>query len=592
MEIFRLFGSILVNNDEANKSIQQTGTEAEKSGGALSKLGEVGEKFGVKFNIGLDTVATAAGNLTSTFGKMALDGGMQLEATEAKYNTVFAGMTEIADQFIKDFQKLTPATTAEARSMASGIQDLLIPMGFMRDEATQMTGDTMHLIGALTNFNSATQTAESVQAKFASALTGNTDGLKALGIQISAANIEQYALENGYAKTKDQIDNNVKAQVILAMAYEQSGDALAAYNKNSLDVSTKLELAKKQFENIAAEIGYKFIPILSFLADNLNIIVPIVTSFAIVLNVLKVALGIVNIIDVFSKSTLLMAAAQNAATAAQWALNAAMNANPIGLIILGITALILIIKGLWDTNEEFRNSIIEIMKSIETAFKNGLDTASELIKSLIDFFKKLPGNIYNFFKEIVTGFIETMKELKEQAKEKVAEFADKFIEFFKDLPNKMKEIGKNILAGIWNGINEKAEWLTGKVKDFFSGIINTAKDVLGIHSPSVVFSGMGTNVASSFINSVLGEKSNVENAVGKVFGELDKDIDMGLNLNAALQKTPYLKFGSNNDLETSKGAGGNVFNINMSIDAESLKDVFGLIKTLEDLKRFARAGAV
>ena len=46
MEIFKLFGSILVDNDKANESIKKTGTEAEKSGSLLSELGGIAKKIG------------------------------------------------------------------------------------------------------------------------------------------------------------------------------------------------------------------------------------------------------------------------------------------------------------------------------------------------------------------------------------------------------------------------------------------------------------------------------------------------------------------------------------------------------------------
>lgn len=46
MEIFKLFGSIYVNNDKANKSISKTGEEAKKSGGLLSELGGIAKKVG------------------------------------------------------------------------------------------------------------------------------------------------------------------------------------------------------------------------------------------------------------------------------------------------------------------------------------------------------------------------------------------------------------------------------------------------------------------------------------------------------------------------------------------------------------------
>lgn len=193
-------------------------------------------------------------------GVMGMKLAMELEATEAKYNTVFKGMTDTVDQFIKDFQKLTPATTAEARSMYSGIQDLLIPMGFLREDATELTGKTMHLVGALTNFNSATHDADQVSQAFASALTGMYRPLKSLGIDTEKAEVQQKALAMTGKKTTDELTRQDEALALIEIAYENSTDALAAYNEESLDAKTRLGLATAEVKDAAAELFYNLLP--------------------------------------------------------------------------------------------------------------------------------------------------------------------------------------------------------------------------------------------------------------------------------------------------------------------------------------------
>lgn len=57
------------------------------------------------------------------------------------------------------------------------------------------------------------------------------------------------------------------------------------------------------------------------------------------------------------------------------------------------------------------------------------------------------------------------------------------------------DIGKNVVKGIWEGITSMGSWLGGKVSGFFGGIVDGAKNVLGIHSPSKVFAQIGNNMA-------------------------------------------------------------------------------------------------
>lgn len=56
-------------------------------------------------------------------------------------------------------------------------------------------------------------------------------------------------------------------------------------------------------------------------------------------------------------------------------------------------------------------------------------------------------------------------------------------------------IGKEIVKGLWKGIQNMAGWIKSKVTGFISGIVNGVKSVLGIHSPSRVFAGIGENMA-------------------------------------------------------------------------------------------------
>jgi phage-related protein len=68
-----------------------------------------------------------------------------------------------------------------------------------------------------------------------------------------------------------------------------------------------------------------------------------------------------------------VAAARKIGAAAQWLLNAAMRANPIGIIITLVTALVAAIVWLWNNNEGFRNFIIAAWEGIKRVFQVVVD---------------------------------------------------------------------------------------------------------------------------------------------------------------------------------------------------------------------------
>ena len=60
-------------------------------------------------------------------------------------------------------------------------------------------------------------------------------------------------------------------------------------------------------------------------------------------------------------------------------------------------------------------------------------------------------------------------------------------------------IGKGLVDGIWQGISDGWTWLTDKVGELAQGLIDTAKKVLGIHSPSKEFAWIGRMSAEGMV---------------------------------------------------------------------------------------------
>lgn len=109
--------------------------------------------------------------------------------------------------------------------------------------------------------------------------------------------------------------------------------------------------------------------------------------------------------------------AQKAATAAQLLWNAAMTANPIGLIVAAIAALVAAIAVLWTTNEDFRNFFIKAWGDIKNfgvnawnGIKNGWSDAKNWGKNIVDNIKngisEKWDSLKNWFKEKLTGLFD------------------------------------------------------------------------------------------------------------------------------------------------------------------------------------------
>ena len=167
------------------------------------------------------------------------------------------------------------------------------------------------------------------------------------------------------------------------------------------------------------------VTVLEHLGDLKDIFItlaPIIAAVTASVIAYKTAMMISTIIDTVKNSIMAFKAANEGATIAQWAMNVAMNANPIMLIVSLIAGLITAIMTLWATNEDFRNAVIawgqaivdsvnwwidNIIKGWETI----VNSVGSAIQAVVDFFKSLADNIGNTFNNIKNTIVNSIPSI-------------------------------------------------------------------------------------------------------------------------------------------------------------------------------------
>jgi len=265
-----------------------------------------------------------------------------------------------------------------------------------------------------------------------------------------------------------QFDDNM--ETLKASTQGLMNEALAQLTPVINDLVTQLK------DNMPAiiEAIHGFI---TFTIENGPMIVAVIGGIAAGLaawNVVTMIQGLITMVKGWQTAT-------EGMSAAQALLNIVMAANPIGIIITLVAALVAGILILWNTNEDFRKAVKKIFEGI-------LTTISEVVGKIVTFFTKT-----------------------------IPESLSKVGDWFKD-------IGSNIVEGVWNGIQGMTSWIGDKVGGFFSGIIDGAKDLLGIRSPSKVFAGIGENMA-------LGLGSGFSSEMKSINADIQKAIPTSFNAN-------------------------------------------------------------
>ncbi|HAT4290036.1 TPA: tape measure protein [Clostridium perfringens] len=142
------------------------------------------------------------------------------------------------------------------------------------------------------------------------------------------------------------------------------------------------------------------------------------------------------------------------ATAAQWLFNAALSANPIGLVIIGLVALIAGLVYLWNTSEGFRNFWINAWESIKntcsiaidgiskfftdtipSAFDNLINSAKATKDFFVNGFEYIKNSIAQFGSELVIRFKNWCDEVLILFTQTIPSWIQSIVDWFSELPH-------------------------------------------------------------------------------------------------------------------------------------------------------------
>ena len=217
----------------------------------------------------------------------------------------------------------------------------------------------------------------------------------------------------------------------------------------------------------------------------------------------------------------------SAAKTAFGLLNTVMAANPIGLVVTAVGALVAAFALLYKNNEDFRAFIDGLWEKIKDFGKNLWDWATKDIPAwfakVLDGVKDLPAALKNKFDEAVQKAADFGKDLYEAGKDALTQTVNGFLEKAGTISESVKDVGRRMIEGVWNGINSAKDWLFGKIGEIFGKdgfIIGGIKKLLGIHSPAKETEPIGEYFMKGFEVGFSGEAANAEKITNEAFEKL------------------------------------------------------------------------
>lgn len=340
-------------------------------GGSIESITNGSDKLKVSllnFNqavIAIQNVASALGQVSSAISGMTQFYAAQVEA-ETKLQTVMRNTMNASDAEVQSIKDLCSAQQELGvigdEVQLAGVQELatyaskkssletLIPV--MNDMIAQQYG-----------FNATQESAVNIATMMGKVFAGQTSALSRYGYTFTEA--QEQILKFG---TEEE-----KAATLAEVVRQSVGGVNAELAKTDTGRMVQLNNA---IGDIKEQVGQMLIPFQSFITQASEM------GMA--------ASGIIQLTQAINATGI----ATKAWTAAQWLLNAALDANPIGIVVMALAALVGALVYAYNNSEDFRRIVDEAWAAVKDlasvlwgVLKKALDVAVKGFKAVVQWVK-------------------------------------------------------------------------------------------------------------------------------------------------------------------------------------------------------------
>lgn len=351
-----------------------------KSSKTISDFARVADKEAGLSMRQLNELVTPVGASLKNYGfsaQEAADNSVMLAKRAADMASVFntdvptameaiqAGLRGEADPLEK-FGVGLSAAAVQAKALSMGLGKTTVDMGKVKDAQLRVTIAQDKYTAAVGEHGKTSNEARQATLTLHSAQTG---------------------LEKAMAGGTTQLDANAMMQARLALLMGQTNMLQGDFVRTSGGAANAARINAAAQENLSATMGKGLLPVVQMYQSVLNSVLTLLgnhttaTTAAIgVVAALAAAVVVVNAaMKVYAASAAIVKAATAAWTAAQWLLNAALTANPVGIIILALVAFGAALVVLWTKSQTFRTIVLETWEKIKTGAQAAFRVIQEVI---------------------------------------------------------------------------------------------------------------------------------------------------------------------------------------------------------------------
>ena len=265
-----------------DKDIQKVEKTSEKARKSFLGLGEGASKAfkaaaGVLAGIGIAGMLTQSVELASS-----------LSEVQNVVDTTFGNSSAQIDTWSKSALKSFGLSELQAKQFNGTMGAMLKSTGLTGQSMVDMSKTLAGLSGDMSSFYNISQ--EEAFEKVRAGISGETEPLKQLGINMSVANLQAYAMSQGIKTSYDKMTQAQQVTLRYNYLLKATKDVQGDFSKTSGGFANQLRLAKTNMEQMGASIASHALPFLSKLLQTFNNYASIDTlnkAFSSIVNTIK-----------------------------------------------------------------------------------------------------------------------------------------------------------------------------------------------------------------------------------------------------------------------------------------------------------------
>lgn len=264
-------GEVLINTkietEEAKRKLKDLQSNLEDVADDTAKTGtEITDGLSDAFTgaakvIGPAVASAFAVDKLIDFGQEAINLGSDLQEVQNVVDVTFGAMSEDVNEFARNAAMVAGLSETMAKQFVGTFGAMADSFGFAEEENYKMSTSLAKLSGDVASFYNMTQ--EEAFNKLKSVFTGETESLKEIGVVMTQAALDAYALEEGFGKVTSEMSEQEKVALRYAFVTDQLSSASGDFARTQDSWANQTRILSLQWESFMGTMGKGFIEILT-----------------------------------------------------------------------------------------------------------------------------------------------------------------------------------------------------------------------------------------------------------------------------------------------------------------------------------------